>query len=353
MSGIATEGCADVGGGSNAAYIDDGDWMDYSINLAAPGTYTAKFRVASPNTGLQLQVKKSDGTVLTTVTVPNTGNWQSWATVDASVTLPAGQQTLRIYALNGYWNFNWWVLLPPVNPAPIVNAGPDQTIILPNTLSLNGSASDANGTISNYSWTTVSGPNNPAFNSANSATTIVSGLVQGTYVFKLTAVDNEGAPGMDDITVTVEAAPVGSTTWLTTGNNNTDENIHFIGTTDLQPLIFKTGGHSWAKLTTDGIFISRKIKVTLDGWSDYVFDSTYKLRPLMDVEHFIKLHKRLPDVPSEKDIVSGGLDVGGNQAVLLKKIEELTLYIIDINKRLEKLSEENAELKKEVRSKIK
>jgi endoglucanase len=64
-------------------------------------------------TGAQFQLKNSSGTVLTTVTVPNTGSFQSWQTVSASATLPAGQQTLRIYTLkaNGGWNINWWEIL--------------------------------------------------------------------------------------------------------------------------------------------------------------------------------------------------------------------------------------------------
>jgi 5-hydroxyisourate hydrolase-like protein (transthyretin family) len=127
MAGIGTENTSDVGGGLNVGWQDNNDWMNYSVNLATAGTYTVNFRVASYFSGAQFQVKKADGTVLTTVTVPNTGSFQTWQTVSAQVTLPAGQQTLRIFtsAANGGWNFNWWEIMgessttnPPTTPTP-------------------------------------------------------------------------------------------------------------------------------------------------------------------------------------------------------------------------------------------
>ncbi len=110
MSGVQTENTNDVGGGLNVGWQDNNDWMDYSVNIATAGTYTVNFRVASYFTGAQFQLKKSDGTVLTTVTVPNTGSFQNWQTISASVALAAGQQTLRLFTsnANGGWNINWW-----------------------------------------------------------------------------------------------------------------------------------------------------------------------------------------------------------------------------------------------------
>ena len=101
-----------------------------------------------------------------------------------------------------------------------------------------------------------------------------------------------------------------------------------------------------AKLAVNGDIFSRKVKVTLSGWPDYVFEPTYKLPTLHEVEAFIKQNKHLPDVPSEKEVREKGLDLGDNQAVLLRKIEEQMLYIIDQQKQLEQLKAENQELKK-------
>lgn len=107
MSGVQSETTSDAGGGKNVGYIDAGDWMDYKANVNAAGTYTLNFRVASPYSGQQLQLKNASGTILATVTLPQTGAWQSWTTISTTVTLPAGNQTLRIFSVNGGLNINW------------------------------------------------------------------------------------------------------------------------------------------------------------------------------------------------------------------------------------------------------
>ncbi|MGC4034414.1 MAG: PKD domain-containing protein [Chitinophagaceae bacterium] len=95
------------------------------------------------------------------------------------------------------------------NQAPVANAGANQTITLPtNTVTINGSASsDADGSIASYTWTKVSGPTSGTITSATSATTTVTGLAQGTYVFLLTVKDDDGATATDNVTITVNAAP--------------------------------------------------------------------------------------------------------------------------------------------------
>ncbi|MBX7045483.1 MAG: hypothetical protein K1X86_06530 [Ignavibacteria bacterium] len=82
------------------------------------------------------------------------------------------------------------------------------------------------------------------------------------------------------------------------------------------------------------------------GWSDFVFEKNYKLRSLSEVEQFVNENKHLPDIPSEKEVTENGVSLGEMQSKLLQKVEELTLYIIDQNKRIEKLEKENEELKR-------
>jgi len=80
---------------------------------------------------------------------------------------------------------------------------------------------------------------------------------------------------------------------------------------------------------------SKKVKVDVQtAWPDHVFHKSYELPTLEFVEKYIADNHHLPDVPSADDVAKEGLDLGDNQAVLLKKIEELTLYIIDQNKRI-------------------
>lgn len=106
MNGIQTEATTDTGGGLNVGYIDANDWMDYSVNVAATGTYNVLLRVASVAGGAQVQLR-SGSTVLTTANVAATGGWQTWTTVSATVSLTAGVQTLRVSFPTAGMNLNW------------------------------------------------------------------------------------------------------------------------------------------------------------------------------------------------------------------------------------------------------
>ena len=108
QSGTLTETTTDTGGGLNVDYFDTNDWLDYSVNVATAGSYTVGFRVASATGGATLQLRNSSGGVLGSISVGNTGGWQSWQTINATVTLPAGKQTLRVFAAASTGcNLNW------------------------------------------------------------------------------------------------------------------------------------------------------------------------------------------------------------------------------------------------------
>ncbi|MES2680530.1 MAG: hypothetical protein V4635_11620 [Bacteroidota bacterium] len=101
------------------------------------------------------------------------------------------------------------------------------------------------------------------------------------------------------------------------------------------------------KLYVQEGILTEKVKVAIDGtanWSDYVFASDYKLMPLEQVEKYIVSNKHLPGVISAEEVVKEGLDLGSMDAKLLEKIEELTLYVIKLNKELENLKLENSAL---------
>lgn len=88
-------------------------------------------------------------------------------------------------------------------------------------------------------------------------------------------------------------------------------------------------------LAVNGEIFAKRVKVTATGWPDYVFEPSYQLPLLAGVEAFIQKNKHLPGIPSAAEVDLKGIDVGDNQAALLKKIEELTLYIIEQNKKAE------------------
>jgi len=89
----------------------------------------------------------------------------------------------------------------------------------------------------------------------------------------------------------------------------------------------------------NGYVYARDVRVTVNTFSDFVFSDTYKLRTLAEVESYIKLNKHLPDVLSADEAITNGVSLGEMNITLLQKIEELTLYMIDMKKENDKLKE--------------
>ena len=113
--GVDLENTADTadtsppGGAYDIGWTNPGQWFNYTVTVATAGTYTVSFRVASPY-GITdaLHITNSSNTNLTgSVAVPNTGGYETWTTVTASVTLPAGVQTLRVDQDSNGFNFHY------------------------------------------------------------------------------------------------------------------------------------------------------------------------------------------------------------------------------------------------------
>ncbi|MCQ2335630.1 MAG: hypothetical protein MJ010_00390 [Paludibacteraceae bacterium] len=99
--------------------------------------------------------------------------------------------------------------------------------------------------------------------------------------------------------------------------------------------------HPDERLTVNGTVHAKEVRIDLQGpLADYVFDEEYKLRPLSEVSGYVKENKHLPDVPSAQEVGEKGISVGEMQNTLLKKIEELTLYIIQQQKEIDNLKKQ-------------
>jgi hypothetical protein len=98
-------------------------------------------------------------------------------------------------------------------------------------------------------------------------------------------------------------------------------------------------------LAVNGTVSAQKMIISQTGrWPDYVFSKQYRLPSLMEVENYIKQNSHLPGIPAAAEVAKKGMDVANNQAALLKKIEELTLYIIEQEKTIQKQNDQISDL---------
>jgi hypothetical protein len=138
-----------------------------------------------------------------------------------------------------------------------------------------------------------------------------------------------------------------SNLWFNGSSSESNGKI-YIGSTATYPNA--TGNY---RLFVEGGILTEKVKVALRStanWADYVFEKNYDLMPLKNVEEYIATHKHLPGIDSADDLTKNGLDLAEMQAKHMAKIEELTLYIIEQNKAIEKNTKDILELKKQIKA---
>lgn len=101
--------------------------------------------------------------------------------------------------------------------------------------------------------------------------------------------------------------------------------------------VFDENQFKLLQLEGTGLLRARKIRIDLETWADYVFEPHYQLMPLNELKTYVAAEKHLPGVPTAAEVEEEGIDLGEMNQVLLEKIEELTLYVIELNEEVEKL----------------
>ena len=206
---------------SNLTYVKRTAAIVPVCGASSPSAYRAR-TIATYNLPVWAFHNQGDPTVL----VSTTNDYISMIN-QAPAPNPAAKKTIFPVSGHDAWtkaydpnyredgkNMYEWMLqykrdgaVAPGNTPPVANAGGDKTITLPvNTVALSGSGTDANGSISKYAWTKVSGPTSFSFSNAAIAAPNVTNLTEGVYVFRLTVTDNNGATASDDVSVVVKAA---------------------------------------------------------------------------------------------------------------------------------------------------
>lgn len=225
---------------------------------------------------------------------------------------------------------------PPTAPSNLAASNIEST-----TLTLNWNASNDNVGVTNYN---IYRNNNMVGQTGNSNTTYnVAGLTASTaYNFYVRALDAAGniSGNSNTINVTTTAGGGGGggggSPYTTLNANLPNVNWQANNFFAAGVVGIGTAPNTNFQLSVDGDIRAKEVIVE-SGWSDFVFEKDYYLPTLSEVEDYINQNGHLKDIPSAKEVHENGIGLAEINTKLLQKIEELTLYMIEINKRLKEL----------------
>ncbi|HEY9044796.1 MAG TPA: PQQ-dependent sugar dehydrogenase [Ohtaekwangia sp.] len=190
---VDIQGCSE--GGFNIGWVDATEWLEYTVNVTAAGSYTLQLRIATTAANKTMHVELDGQNISGTINVPNTGGFQAWQTVSVTTpTLSAGQKVLRVTFDSNDINLNYINFTGSANNAPtVVLTAPanNTTLTAPATTTLTATATDSDGTI-----TLVEFYNNTTLLSTDATAPYSytwANIAAGTYTLTARAVDNTGA----------------------------------------------------------------------------------------------------------------------------------------------------------------
>lgn len=207
---VDIEECTDAGAGYNLGWTTAGEWLEYTVNVEASGTYDLDLRVACNADNRTLSVEVGGVAIANNVAIPNTTGWQIWTTVTVNeVELTAGEQIMRItIGAEDYINLNYVsftgvnVSVPPTVSITSPANNSDFTIL--ETVNITATASDADGTVSGiqfYAGSSLLGADNTSPYSFD-----WSGMKPGSYSIAAVATDNDGVTASSQpVTINIEA----------------------------------------------------------------------------------------------------------------------------------------------------
>lgn len=255
----------------------------------------------------------------------------SWTEYTFTITATSSTVTLRVYTGSGSQGATGDVLYidavsivaqddqNPTAPVLTSNEKTDTTV----DLSWSGATDNVGVTAYNVYQDGVIVANNLATTSYQA-----TGLSASTsYGFKIRALDAAGNESVDsnEVSVTTNATPVGGSVWTESAGAASYAGNVAIGTSTV-PVGYQ--------LAVDGHVRAREIRVDQDVWPDYVFQKGYPLPALEEIQQFILDNGHLPKIPSAKTVEEEGVKLGEMNRLLLEKIEEMTLYVIEQQKQM-------------------
>ena len=301
-----------------------------SLDVRGTGYFSSFFGINTvPSNQYQLYVNNSVGT--TAGIYLNTNHPQGWPNVKYGFqNVVNNSNTIAYSVTNATTNQDVFVVMGD-GKTGIGTANPEDDLQIrsgPTKLVIGSAAGELLGWGTSYIGFNASRQNGSTWQTADDSRhnggSVIYGDIFGSIIFATIPTDPSPASGGQ---TNIPDATVAQNTRLFI---HRDGNVG-IGTTAV----------NGAKLSVEGVIRARKIQVDNPNiiWSDFVFSTDYNLMSLNEVEHFITQNKHLPDVPSASEVKANGIDLAQMDAILLQKIEELTLYVLQLKKENDILKE--------------
>jgi hypothetical protein len=228
---VDVRSCSDTGAGYQVGWTATGEWMKYTVNVAASGNYTLSSRVASGGSGGTLHIEFDGTNVSGPISIPNTGGYDTWQSIMQTVNLSAGQHIMKVsYDSSGGFDLNYFDFksaAPPNSPPTLTSpasAAPASATVGQN-IAFNVAAIDPDGDALTYSW------NFGDSASASGASTTHAYVAAGIFTATVSIDDGHGHSISSNVTVSVSSAQSGSLT-ATFGTAAASYNLTTLGASD-------------------------------------------------------------------------------------------------------------------------
>lgn len=194
---VDIENCTDAGGGFNIGAVQPGEWLEYTVDVNTATSYNLELRLAAVSSGKRLRVEMDGQNISGSVTVPNTGGWQNWQTVNVMTpVLSAGQKVMRIFMETDGFNVNYvsFSVITSVNHPPVVNItspSNNSSFAAGANITISANATDSDGSIARVEF--FRGTTKIGERSSAPWSVTWSNVSSGTYSLTARATDNKGA----------------------------------------------------------------------------------------------------------------------------------------------------------------
>jgi hypothetical protein len=207
--------CIDTNGGNQVGWTNANEWLKYTVNVTATGSYTITERIAAGQPGGVLHVEFDGANLTGSISVPFTGSWDTWQSLTQTISLTAGQHVMRVYIENGGFDMNWFSLSVPTGPntptvltsAASVTPNPAQT---GQAVTFSVAAVDDDGDTLTYTWDFGDGSSGPGA----SATHVYANA--GSFTATATISDG-GSAVTSSITIMVNGTTGGTAIQINSG----------------------------------------------------------------------------------------------------------------------------------------